>query len=73
MGILGKIRNSLAQDSIDRNGLASGTMYENCEQCRYRVDDPKSNYWICARYRIHVSSKQVCGYFERGDSIYRST
>ena len=70
MGLLKDFRNYRASDSIDNNGLSNSTTYDNCDRCQYRMNDPKSSYWVCAHHKIHVSSKQICGLFSRGDPLY---
>lgn len=71
MGFFNSLKNKATHNFIGTNGLATGTTYENCEQCKFRVNDPGNNYWYCARYKMHVSSKQVCGNFSRGAPIYK--
>lgn len=71
MGFFSDFKNDRIYDGIKRNGLPKGTHSECCERCCYRMDDPKSNFLVCAQHKIHVGAEQTCQLFSRGSPLYR--
>ena len=70
MGFLDELKGELWHKKITNNGLSKATGWHNCEACKYRMYDPKSDYLICYIRRIHVGANQICDDFSRGEPEY---
>jgi len=70
MGLFSSIKRATQSQQIDKNGLSRATGWQKCDDCKYRMNDPKSDYYACYVHRIHVGANQICGHFSSGSPAY---
>jgi hypothetical protein len=70
MGLFSGIKRELDKQQIEKNGLTTSSGWEKCDACKYRMNDPKSDYYACYVHRIRVYANQICGHFSSGSPEY---